>query len=223
MSSKTKQDIEDEARGYWQRKLDLYFWPTLKITVLVYMFLKASAMEPVTVIATGPIIAIATYAFYIWDQRNDWWVLETRINGDEVGIGNDGEPIVTEGTGAILWRVPETTYLKYEHKGERESFWHPGTKFIFSDYVDRRQMNIYHAKYGEFENVNFYTRAKWWLNILKNEVPQLMEENQTLKNLMEYKVNKKYHDYVMEYEGDDFLDKAQELIAHRHGGNDFEQ
>lgn len=115
-----------------------------------------------------------------WIQKSrDVFVIETTLQGEEVEYPT-GERYVVPYTGIRIERVPESQYRNIRHVGDLRIPWWNYTRIIHTDYFDEDSGLCFHPEDGRLHNINFIAAKRFWLG-LKEELPDLIMENQSLK------------------------------------------
>lgn len=222
-----ENEITIEApRGWLHRKIDLYAVPTIQVILFIAIYLWVSSYETITFYATLPIYGFTGIAFYLWDKKNDNYILETHLNGDIVGQDPEtNEDIISKSTGAILWTMPERVYQSYKHDGANHSFWDMGGHFVFCDMLNKKLNIIFHGKYFKHDNISFFTLKKWFLDIVKVKYPENLEKIQTYEtmlNVIGLLEGKKQLKIITMAEGflksSDGIQKSKNYLKERYGG-----
>ena len=156
--------------------------------VIVYLSQKYLFYEHWFLIISLPVFIIINTAFinYILNKDNVY-LIETALRNDKFYNPIENKPVLSLTTKLRILIMDRSYYNSKQHIGEMYNPIQQLSRNIkFTDYYDDKSGIIYHSEYPELQNINFFTRIAFWLN-LKKELPNIMKENIKLTWLETYK------------------------------------
>lgn len=111
--------------------------------------------------------------WYYADKKNDIWILENTMQGEEMYNLKVLKKKTVGQSGIRLYRMPPHVYEAKTHEGDLSGlFWKKG-RMVFTDLYDGQ--TFYHPEHPDLHNINFYQAMAFWLNF-KKEYPRVARE-----------------------------------------------
>lgn len=156
--------------------------------LVIYLLQRYYFNEHFFLIISLPIFIIGNMALinYILNKDNVF-LIETAIKNDKFFNPMENKPVLSLVTRLRILIMDREYYNSKQHIGE---IYNPvqqlSNNIKFTDYYDDSTGLIYHSEFPDLQNINFFTRIAFWLN-MKKELPNLIKENIKLTWLETYK------------------------------------
>ena len=145
--------------------------------------------------------------WYWTDRKNDVYVIENTMQGEEMFHLGLIKNYVVGQTGIRMFRMPIHVYEAKEHQGDLSGlFWKKG-RMIFTDWYDGK--TFYHPEHPDLHNINFYQAMNFWLTF-KKKYPEVALKILELTWLREWSIV----DALDQLEDKSFMSLAENRMQH---------
>lgn len=116
-------------------------------------------------LALGIFTFIGAIIWYMAEKKQDIWILENTIQGEEMYNLGVLDKRVAGQSGIRLYRMPPHVYEAKTHEGELNNIYWKKGRMVMTDLYDGK--TFYHPEHPDLHNVNFYQAQAFWLNFKK--------------------------------------------------------